>query len=587
MRKNVKQKNYTWRLYFIFLLLLAALAGLFWRIIGLGVVERDFLLRESASRSVRSIDIPAYRGRILDRNGEVLATSVPVDSVWVNPETLKSVSPAQWQALAVTLNIPFDVLQKKVFIASNNKREFVYLQRHVSGIVSAKIKGLNIPGVFLQQEYKRYYPDAEVCSQIVGFTNIDDEGQEGLELAYNDWLRGTPGKKRILKDRLGNVVSDLSMLKKPQPGHDLVLSIDRRIQYLAYQELKNTVALHRAEHGIVVVLSVKTGEVLAMVSVPTCNPNKRQHVSHECYKNRAVTDLFEPGSTAKAFSVANALESGKYKPTSLVDTNPGYLKVEDYVIYDNNHVNNGLLTVTGVLQKSSDIGVAKMALSLAPDSLLNMLKRVGFGQLLQSGFPGEVAGYLPPFLKGRQLVLATIAYGYGISSTALQLAHAYTVIASGGMSRAVSFLKIDPHALPIESRVISRSVAEQILSMLQSVVEFGGTGQRAKIQGYNIAGKTGTSRLAKAHGYYADRHAALFAGIAPASRPELVAVVIIQDPRGGLYHGGTVAAPSFANVVHGALRVLDVPPDAEQEIGEDVSKKSVPRAPNQKSKRAK
>jgi len=555
---RAKQKKYVWRFYFLSALLLLALLGLVWRIIQLGVIDRDFLLRESANRSVRVVEIPSYRGKILDRNGEVLAMSAPVDSVWINPQIFDA-SATQWQNLAKTLGLSVADIKKKIGSGdANSKREFIYLKRHVLAAVSDQIKALQIPGVFLQQEYQRYYPDAEIMGQLVGFTNVDDKGQEGLELAYENWLRGVPGKMKVLKDRLGNVISNLSVISQPQQGHDLTLSIDRRIQYLAYQELKNTVTKYQAETGAAVVLSAKTGEILAMLSFPSCDPNNRQSMKVSCLKNKAVTDLFEPGSTVKTFTIANALLSGKYTPDTLVDTNPGHLKIENHIIYDDEHRNNGVLSVTGVLQKSSDIGVAKITANLLPDSLLDMLQSVGFGLSSQSGFPGEAAGVLPQYLKGRPLVTATVAFGYGLSVTALQLARAYVVIASGGLLRPVSFLKLDKAA---DSRqVMPKEIANQLLNMLRSVVELGGSGTKASIQGYQVAGKTGTARIAKPHGYYTDRHGALFAGIAPASNPELVVVVVVKNPR-GLYHGGSVAAPAFAAIMSGALRVLNIPPD--------------------------
>lgn len=560
MYKRNQQKKYVWRFYFLSGLLFLVLLGLVWRIIQLGVIDRDFLLKESASRSVRIVEIPAYRGKILDRNGEVLAMSAPVDSTWINPKVFNA-TPQQWQALAKALDMSVGDIKKK--ITPDSKREFIYLKRHITASVSDQIKSFKIPGVFLQQEYQRYYPDAEIMGQIIGFTNVDDKGQEGLELAYENWLRGIPGKMKVLKDRFGNVVSNLDVINKPQQGHDLTLSIDRRIQYIAYQELKNTVTKYKAETGTAVVLSVKTGEILAMLSLPSCDPNNRKGMNANCLKNKAVTDLFEPGSTAKSFTIANALQSGKYTKDTLVDTNPGYLKIQNHTIYDADHHKYGILTVTGVLQKSSDIGVAKITANLPPNSLLDMLKSVGFGLSTQSGFPGEAAGVLPPYLRGRPLVTATVAFGYGISVTALQLARAYAVIASGGFLRPVSFLKIDK--IPDGKQVLSKVISEQILNMLHSVLELGGTGTRANIQGYQVAGKTGTAHIARPHGYYSDRYWSSFVGIAPVSNPELVVVVVVKNPR-GLYYGGSVAGPAFANIMHGALRVLNIPPDAEQNV---------------------
>lgn len=572
-------KKFGWRFYFLSLLLLLILFGLICRIVNLGLIKRDFLLKEGANRSIRDIEIPAHRGKISDRNGEILAQSVLIDSVWANPKIVKA-TPEQLLQISQALNLPLPTLEQKLFGEQTkngkNRREFVYLKRHITEEASNKIKELKIPGIFLQKEYQRYYPDAEVASQIIGLTNIDDKGQEGLELAYDSWLRGTPGKQRVVKDRLGNTITELETVASPQPGHDLVLSLDRRIQYLAYQELKSAVIKDEAESGIAVVISVKTGEILAMVSAPTCNPNDRTNVNLACYKNKAITDLFEPGSTIKSFTIASALASGQYTKDSIVDTNPGHIKVGKKLIYDDDHRNNGVLTVTGVLKKSSDVGVTKIALSLPPDNLLNLLKSVGFGHTTQSGFPGEATGVIPASLKGKPLTLATISYGYGISVTALQLAHAYTTIASGGISRMVSLLKLDKEQIAKAEegmRVMPQKVANDVLAMLQSVLELGGTGKKARIQGYNVAGKTGTAQLAKAHGYYSDRHGALFAGIAPASNPELVTVIVIKNPR-GLYKGGSVAAPVFANIMHGALRILSIPPDAEQEEEVENTKKT-------------
>ena len=334
----------------------------YWRIVYLAVIDRDFLLKESISRSVRIVDIPAHRGKIYDRNGEVLAMSAPVDSVWINPKIFKATS-TQLQNLAKVLNMPVRRISRN--LNTDGRREFVYLKRHVLATVSEQVKSLKIPGLFLQQEYRRYYPDAEIMGQVIGFTDIDDKGLEGLELAYDKWLRGIPGKMKVLKDRLGSTISNLAVIDEAQPGHDLILSIDRRIQYIVYQELKNTVEKYKAETGVAVVLSVKTGEVLAMLSFPSCDPNNRQGMHASCLKNKAVTDLFEPGSTVKAFTIATALQSGKYTKDTLVNTNPGYLKIQGHTIYDDGHHNNGILTVTGVLQKSSDIGVAKIMANLS------------------------------------------------------------------------------------------------------------------------------------------------------------------------------------------------------------------------------
>jgi cell division protein FtsI (penicillin-binding protein 3) len=536
-------------------MLIFVLFILFARIFYLGIINRSFLLEQSAERSIRKVEIPAHRGMIKDRNGSPLAVSVPMSSIWINPKIFHA-SLNQQKQLAALLEVPIIDIRKK---AEATNKGFLYLKRLVKPDVAAQINDLNIPGVFLQEEYTRYYPEAESTVHILGFTDIDERGQEGLELAYDEWLQGKPGIKRVLKDRLGNTIADLGTIRKADPGKDLTLSIDRRIQYLAYHELAETVEKYHAESGMAVVLSVKTGEILAMANLPSCNPNNRQELNPVCYRNRAVTDVFEPGSTVKAFSVANALESGKYTPNTWIDTNPGHIKVYNHVIYDDEHVNNGLLTVTGVLKRSSDVGVAKMTLSLPPYSLLNVLKRVGFGQSTDSGFPGEVTGSLPNNLRARPLVLATLAFGYAMSTDALQLASAYASIASGGMMRQVTFLKVDN---PLsERRVLSQKIANEILAMLETVVEYGGTGRRAHVSGYHVAGKTGTAYIAGKHGYYQDRYFAIFAGMAPLENPEAVVAVVIKNPRGGAYYGGLVAAPVFSNIMAGTLRTLNVVPD--------------------------
>ena len=547
--------NHPLRLYILITILIVVLSGLVIRIFYLGVFNRSFLVSQSVARSVREVEIPAHRGIIKDRNGSPLAISIPLSSIWINPKIL-NISNAEQLQLAELLNVPLSYIHNKT---SQTKKGFVYLKRMVNPDIAAKIKVMDIHGVFFQDEYQRFYPEAESTVHILGFTDVDDHGQEGLELAYDKWLRGTPGKKRVLKDRLGNTIADLGIVKESEPGHDLVLSIDRRIQYLTYRELANTVQKYHAETGMAVVLSVKTGEILAMVNQPSCNPNMRHDLNPACYRNRAVTDLFEPGSTAKAFSVASALESGKYNPGTWIDTNPGYMKVNGHSIYDDEHVNHGVLTVAQVLQKSSDIGVAKMTLSLAPNRLLGVLQRVGFGQTTDSGFPGEVIGHLPDNLRSRPIVLATLAFGYSMSTNVLQLAKSYAAIAALGIMRQVTFLKVDK---PIsEKRVFTTKIASEILAMLETVVEVGGTGTKAQVTGYRVAGKTGTAYIAAKHGYYKDRYFAIFSGMAPIENPELVVAVVIRNPRGGLYHGGSVAAPAFSNIMQGALRVMNVRPD--------------------------
>jgi cell division protein FtsI (penicillin-binding protein 3) len=520
----------------------------------LNVLERSFLQKQSNARVIRIVDIPAHRGMIIDRNGLPLAISTPVDAIWVNPQIFIA-TPQQLAKLANLLHIPYHSLQKKVNKKSG--RWFIYLKRHVAPALSAKIKELNIFGLFFRREYRRYYPEGEVTAHILGFTNIDDHGQEALELAYNSWLRGTDGKRRVLKDRLGHVIAIMNTLQKPEQGNNLMLSIDEKIQYLSYLELKKTIKKYHADSGSIVVLNVKSGEILAMVNQPSYNPNAA-HLKHDSsYRNRAVTDVFEPGSTMKTFSIISALESGKYKPNTKIDTNPGWFILDGNTIKDEG-INHGVLTVTGMLQKSSNIGIAKMTLSLPAEHLWNVLHTIGFGERTASGFPGEVAGSLANHRIWPSFVLATLSFGYAMTITPLQLACAYAVIANDGIKLAVTFVKRDNP--PNGEQVISSKVAQEMLVMLESVVKSGGTGTRANVHGYRVAGKTGTANIAGPHGYNKKRHMASFVGIAPVSDPQLIVAVVIKNPRGQDY-GGLVAAPAFAHVMGGALRMMGVSPD--------------------------
>ena len=556
------QEEYEWRLLILKLILLAVILGLIGRISYLGIIKHDFLLDQSNIRSVREVSIPAHRGMITDRNGNPLAISIPVASVWVNPRLFVATSD-QMKKLATLLSLSGKFLQKK--ISEKKQREFVYLKRALPLELVAKISELGIPGVFLERGYKRYYPEADAMAHVVGFTNVDDRGQEGLELAYDSWLRGISGKMRVVKDCLGNTIANLGVIAEPQQGKDLTLSIDRRVQYLAYHELQKTMQEYRAESGSVVILAVKTGEVLAMVNLPGYNPNNRLGVSPSHFRNRAVTDLFEPGSTIKTFTVANALNTGKYHANSLIDTNPGRLEVDGNIIKDDGGRNRGVLTVTGVLRKSSNIGVAKMTLALPSNSLSDLLSNVGFGQSTLSGFPGEVSGVLPNRLKWRPFVLATLSFGYSISVTLLQLTQAYAVIASYGLLRPITFIKNEKSAPG--KRVLTSKVCRQMLTMLETVLDIGGTGRRAQVPGYRVAGKTGTAYIASPRGgYYSNRYFSTFAGIAPVSDPQLIVAIVIKNPQGLYYRGGRVAAPVFANIMNGVLRILGIPPDAKENI---------------------
>ncbi len=554
MKRGTDPLIFLQRYRLMLLFLFICVVGLVWRMVDLTVLDRTFLRRQGNARSLRVIKIPAYRGMITDRNGEPLAISTPVKSVWVNPEDFQP-NPQQLKQLARLLKRRSGTLKQRVTKFKN--RDFVYLKRGLQPAKAQQIKALKIPGLYFQGEFKRYYPEAEVAAHVLGITNIDDRGQEGLELAYNDWLRGISGKRQVMKDRLGHIIADIHQIKAPKPGHNLVLSIDRRIQFLAYRALKQAVHANQATSGSAVVLDTQTGEVLAMVNQPSYNPNKRQKFHDGRYRNRAVTDQFEPGSVIKAFSIASALTTGQYSPETFVDTSPGWYRLDGHEVKD--HKNNKVLTVTDVLKISSNVGVSRIVLSTPPEHFWNFLKSVGFGQRTASHFPGEIDGVLTPLADLNPFEIATLSFGYGIAVTPLQLAHAYSIFATHGTLRPVSLLRNSE--TPAGKRVLPRKVADQMLIMLESVLAKGGTGTLANVRAYRVAGKTATARIAGPNGYLKDHHVATFVGIAPVSEPRLVIVVVITDPQAGKYYGGVVAAPVFAKIMGGALQILNVPPD--------------------------
>jgi len=543
----------------LFALLAAAFVA---RAVNLQLTDREFLQNHGDARYLREVDIPAHRGPITDRSGEPLAVSTPVSSVWANPRKL-ALEDGQWEQLARLLDTDADSLRGLTRIRKD--REFVYLKRHIDPEIARLIADARIPGVFVDPEYHRFYPASEVTAHLLGFTNVDDIGQEGLELAYDAALRGSVGTKRVIKDRLGQVIDNVESLKAPSAGRTLTLAIDKRLQYLAYRELKAAIVAHRAQSGSMVIVNSRTGEVLAMVNQPSYNPNSRAGLRGEYYRNRAVTDVFEPGSTLKPFTVAAALESGAYKPSTPIDTGTGVFTVGQYKVRDVH--NYGLLDVAGVIAKSSNVGVAKIALSLEPELLWRMLSQVGFGNVSATGFPGEAAGRLTDHRHWREIEQATLAFGYGLSVTALQLAQAYTVFANDGTLMPLTLLRTD--TLPTGQRVMSARTAADVRAMLQTVVE-SGTGRLAHIPGYRVAGKTGTVHKTGSQGYAEDRYISLFAGMVPASRPQLVAVVVIDDPRAGEYFGGRVAAPVFSKVLQEALRLMNIPPDNPPDQGEQL-----------------
>lgn len=530
-----------------------ALLVLLWRAVDLQVLHKAFLLTQGDARYLRVVSIPAIRGTINDRNGEPLAMSTPVDSVWANPQELVN-RRDYLPRLARALDLEPRSLER--LVTERADREFIYLKRHVSPGQAQQVMALGAPGVALQREYKRYYPAGEVAAHVIGFTNVDDAGQEGLELAFNEWLRGRPGAKRVIKDGRGRVIQEVESIHEPHPGMGLTLSIDRRIQYLAYRELKAAVLENKARGGSAVVLDVQTGEVLAMVSQPSYNPNNRKDLSGSQYRNRSVTDVFEPGSAVKPFTIAIALESGLYRPETLIETSPGQYRVGRFTIRDVH--NYGLIDVSTVVSKSSNVGAAKIALSLPPERLWSVFNQLGFGAVTGSGFPGEAAGQLRHYRDWREIDRATLAFGYGLSVTPLQLAQAYAVLAGDGSRRPVSFLKVQEP--PKGEPLIPPRITAQIRAMLEAAVTKGGTGTLAQVVGYRVAGKTGTVRKNGVGGYEKEKHRSVFAGMAPASRPRLVMAIVIDEPSGE-YYGGLVAAPVFSKVMSGALRLLNIPPD--------------------------
>lgn len=542
----------------MFALLMFALS---WRVVDLQVVKREFLQNQGDARALRTVVVPAHRGMITDRHGEPLAISTPVESIWANPGELLA-EHKHLPDLAKLLEIPLPALEK--LLDKRAQREFVYLRRHVTPELAQRVMELDIPGVASQREYRRYYPTGEVFAHVVGFTNIDDAGQEGIELLHHEWLKGTPGSKRVIKDRHGRSVKNIESISEARPGQDLRLSLDRRLQYLAYRELKAAVQDSKARAGSAVVLDVSSGEVLAMVNQPSYNPNNRNDLNKDRVRNRVATDVFEPGSTIKPFTVAAALESGKFHPDTVIDTGSGFLRINNRFMVRDIH-NYGRIDVSRVIQKSSNVGAATMGLAITPQHLWDMFSRLGLGSMTASAFPGEAAGSLTDFTRWRETERATLSYGYGLSVTVLQLAQAYAALAADGLMPATTMLPANVGLLDSQ-QVMRPQITQQVRRMLELATAKEGTGSRASVPGYRIAGKTGTARKATAGGYSENRYLALFAGFAPASKPRLVMVVVVDEPQGE-YYGGQVAAPVFGKVMSGALRFLDIAPDDLESMG--------------------
>lgn len=534
--------------------LIAAMAiVLLARALQLQVFDRPFILRQADMRHARTAPMIAHRGLILDRYNEPLAVSSPVDSVWVNPPVVAESADGIGK-LASELKLHRQWLEQRV--TSNLDREFLYVERHVSPDKAQRIRALEIPGVYLQREYKRFYPNGEVTSHLLGFTNLDEEGQEGLELAYDRSLAGKDGQKRVIQDGRGRVIQEVEVLRTPVQGVDFVTSIDLRVQYLAYRELKGAMREYHAHAGTVIVLDIATGEVLAMVNQPSFNPNDRTQFDAARFRNRAVTDIFEPGSSIKPFVLAAAFASGRYRPDSTVVSMP--FQVGSRVIRD--HHDLGTIDIGEVLAKSSNVGMAKIALSLDKSQMYDVLRELGFGKVTESGFPGESAGLLASPSNWKPINVATMAYGYGISVTPLQLAQAYATIGAFGIHRPVTFRRVDE--APAGTRVLPAKVARDLVGLLEGVVTAtGATGAKAAVPGYRVAGKTGTAWKAEAGGYSKDKYLAVFGGVVPATAPKLAVLVMVDQPKGGRYYGGDVAAPVYSAVSSGALRLMSVAPD--------------------------
>lgn len=555
LRKRLAEGLKAWRFGCVLGVFLAVVATLGWRLVDLHVVNQAFLRQQGDVRTIRVEPIDAHRGMITDRYGEPLAVSTPVHTLWANPQEMSAEDPRLGN-LARLLDMNLADLRKR--LQTFGSREFMYIQRKIQPSLAEAAMALDIPGLYNRREYRRYYPAGEVTAHVVGFTNIDEYGQEGIELSYNDWLSGQLGAKRVLKDNRGRVIKDLSLIRDAEPGGDLTLSIDLRLQYLAYRELKAVVQAHEARGGTLVMLDVDTGEVLAMVNQDSYNPNDRSRIPADGLRNKAITDLFEPGSTMKPVTVAAALESGRYTPESQIDTSPGFRRFGRFTIRDSH--NYKVLDLTGIVVKSSNIGVSRIATDLGGDVIRNLYYRLGLGQATGVGFPGEAVGVLPAPPRWRPVEEATLSYGYGMSVNALQLAQAYMVLANGGIRYPISLLKLE--APPQGERVLSEGVTAEVRQMLQAAVEQG-TGKRARLGFYASAGKTGTVHLVGRGGYEKSQYKAIFAGMAPVDNPRIVTVVAVDAPQGGEYYGGEVAAPVFARVMGDALRLLNVKPELE------------------------
>ncbi|ASI70171.1 MAG: penicillin-binding protein 2 [Diaphorobacter nitroreducens] len=550
-------KTPVWRSKFIVALVALGFVGLAGRAAYVQVIGNDFFQRQGEVRFARTLELPANRGRILDRNGLILASSVPAASIWAIPEDVEMAKPevrAKLKDLARLMDMPLSTLQGKL---ADEDKTFVWIKRQLDWDVGQQITALGLKGIYLRKEYKRQYPEGEAAAHVVGFTNVEDHGQEGMELAFDKDLAGKPGSRRVIKDRLGRVVEGVGAEVPPVDGKDMQLSIDSKVQFFAYQKLRDTVQAHKAKAGSVVVLDARTGEVLALANYPSYVPDKRQNLTGEQLRNRALTDVFEPGSTIKPITVGLALESGRFKPETSVDTTPGRLTITGSTISDTH--NYGLLTVEGVIQKSSNVGTTKIAMQLPAQEMWETFSAVGFGQKPQIAFPGVASGRLRPYKSWRPIEQATMSYGYGLSASLFQMARSYTVFSNGGKVIPATMLKT--HEAPVGVPVFSERTANQVRKMLQMAAGPGGTGQKAQTVGYSVGGKSGTARKQVGKSYASGKYRAWFTGLAPIDHPRIIVAVMVDEPSNGVIYGGAVAAPVFSEVVQQTLRMMGVAPD--------------------------
>ncbi|WP_172828212.1 peptidoglycan D,D-transpeptidase FtsI family protein [Pseudomonas fluorescens] len=549
---------FPWRFRLMVALLGVMVAAICWRIIDLQVVDRDFLKGQGDARSLRHIPIPAHRGLITDRNGEPLAVSTPVTTLWANAKEMQTAK-EKWPALAAALGQDPKALTERLEAQAN--KEFIYLVRGLTPEQGQSVLDLKVPGVYGIEEFRRFYPAGEVTAHMVGFTDIDDHGREGVELAYDEWLAGVPGKRQVIKDRRGRLIKDVQVTKNAKAGKPLALSIDLRLQYLANRELRNAIIENGAKAGSLVIMDVKTGEILAMVNQPTYNPNNRRNLQPAMMRNRAMIDVFEPGSTMKAISMSAAIESGRWKPSDTVEVYPGTLQIGKYTIKDVSKSEGPVLDMTGILINSSNVGMSKVAFDIGGETIYRLAQKVGLGQDTGLGFPGERVGNLPNYRDWRKAETATLSYGYGISVTAIQLVHAFSALANNGRLAPLTLIKTDKP--PQTTQVLPEAVAKTMQGMLTQVIEAPRGVFRAQVPAYHVAGKSGTARKTSVgtKGYAENSYRSLFAGFGPMSDPRYAIVVVIDEPSKAGYFGGLVSAPVFSRVMSGTLRLMNVTPD--------------------------